>query len=299
MVPVNQVEEEEGESKHHISKGDNIMNLRVLEKSENYIRFILGDVDVAFANALRRIMISEVPTLAIDEVVILENTSPLFDEILAHRLGMIPLITDLDTYVLPSKCDCKGAGCPQCQVTLTLEKEATDEPVMVYSRDLKSQDPKIKAAIDKIPILKLAKGQRLLLEAYAKLGISQDHAKWQAATTATFKYMPIIIVENDKVDESCKKVIDACPRQILTWEVDSKGKPKIGIVDAINCSLCQACVEACETDAIQIQWSDRTFIFDVESTGAHPAEKIVEVAIQILQNKAVEFSTQLKVMQKP
>ncbi|MHA1861394.1 MAG: DNA-directed RNA polymerase subunit D, partial [Candidatus Ranarchaeia archaeon] len=74
-----------------------MVELRILDKDEEQIRFILKDVDVAFANALRRTILTEVPALAIDEVVIVENSSALYDEILAHRLGLIPLKTDLDT----------------------------------------------------------------------------------------------------------------------------------------------------------------------------------------------------------
>ena len=76
------------------------MEVLILEKNQRNIRFVLRDVPIFIANALRRIMVAEVPTMAIEDVIIIENSSPIKDEILAHRLGLIPLSTDLDTYNL-------------------------------------------------------------------------------------------------------------------------------------------------------------------------------------------------------
>ena len=79
---------------------------------DNSCRFQIGPVNPSFANALRRAMIGEVPTLAIENVRIYDNTSALFDEMLAHRLGLIPIRTDLTSYVKREECSCSGEGCP-------------------------------------------------------------------------------------------------------------------------------------------------------------------------------------------
>jgi len=102
--------------------------------------------------------------MAIDEVTFIENGSALYDEIIANRLGLIPLETDLESYFEKSKCKCKGAGCARCQLTLTLNKTG---PCMVYAEDLKSKDPKIKPVYPKTPIVKLLDGQTLKFEAVA------------------------------------------------------------------------------------------------------------------------------------
>ena len=132
-------------------------NINIIELSDRRAKFILSGVSYAFANALRRSAIAEVPTLTIDDVNIYENTSVLFDEMLALRLGLIPLETDLDSYILHSECKCEG-GCPQCQVSLTLNVEG---PKVVYSGELKSSDPKIVPADEKIPIIKLIEGIKI------------------------------------------------------------------------------------------------------------------------------------------
>ena len=96
------------------------VEIEVLEKDEKNMRLLIRGVNVPFMNALRRIVLAEVPCMAVDEVVMLENSSILQDEIITHRLGLIPLKTDLDSYNLPEECPCKSEfGCNLCRVTLT------------------------------------------------------------------------------------------------------------------------------------------------------------------------------------
>ena len=98
------------------------MKIEILEKNDNNLRIVVRDADVPLMNALRRIALAEVSTMAIEEVVMIENSSILQDEIIAHCLGLTPLKTDLDIYNLPEVCECKSEfGCPQCRVTLTLD----------------------------------------------------------------------------------------------------------------------------------------------------------------------------------
>lgn len=159
--------------------------VKVLEASDERVSLQLEGVDRSYANAVRRFCISEVPAMAIDDIVILENSSVLYDEILAHRLGMIPLKTDLERYVLPEKCDCGNPlGCQKCRVLLVLDAVAHDKPRTVMSGDLVSEDRDIKPVSPNIPVVKLAVGQSVKLEAYARLGRAKEHAKWQPATTS-------------------------------------------------------------------------------------------------------------------
>src|SRR5947199_5491612 len=121
------------------------MDIKVLNREQDTLRFVLSDVSPAFANAIRRIILAEVPVMAIDDVVILENSSVLYDEILAHRLGMVPIKTDLERYILPEKCDCGSPlGCHKCRVLLVLDASAQDKIKTVYSGDLVSEDRDIR-----------------------------------------------------------------------------------------------------------------------------------------------------------
>src|SRR5271154_932307 len=162
-----------------------IPKVKVLEESDEKVSLQIEGIDRSYANAIRRFCISEVPSMAIDDIVILENSSVLYDEILAHRLGMIPLKTDLERYVLPEKCDCGSPlGCQKCRVLLVLDATAKDKPRTVLSGDLVSEDRDIAPTSPNIPIVKLAIGQSVKLEAYARLGKGKEHAKWQPATAA-------------------------------------------------------------------------------------------------------------------
>lgn len=145
----------------------------------NNLKFELRNAPVSIANAIRRTMMVEVPIMAIDEVDFFENNSSLFDEFIAHRLGLVPLTTDLKTYKLPE--ECCGGNCGKCSVVLTLDAKG---PKTVYSKDLKSEDPKIKPVEGKIPIMMLGNNQNLKFEARARLGKGKTHSKHQACICA-------------------------------------------------------------------------------------------------------------------
>jgi len=166
------------------------MDIKLLSKELETLRFVLSGVSPAFANALRRIMISEVPVMAIDDVMILENNSVMYDEILAHRLGLIPVTTD-QSYNLPEDCTCKSElGCERCRASFSMEVEASDPVEVVYSSHLRPENPDVRPVADKIPIVKLVQGQKVKLEAYARLGRGRIHAKWQPVSACTYSYDP-------------------------------------------------------------------------------------------------------------
>jgi len=268
-----------------------VVDIQILEKSDEYMRFIVSGVNTPFVNALRRIMLTEVPTMAIDEIVILENSSILNDEILAHRMGLIPLKTDLDSYSLPEDCKCKSEyGCSVCRANLTLDIEAEDKIMTVYSGDMKPENPDIAPVSDKIPIAKLAPDQRIKFEAYARLGKGRKHAKWQPVSMCTYMYMPEIKLDTKRCD-SCGKCVKICPQECLII-TDSGVKTQ----KEIECTLCMDCVDACpqEPSAVEISWDKNAFIFKIESTGALPVERIVIEAFKILDSTVKDFSNQLK-----
>jgi len=165
------------------------IDLKVIEKQDDKITIKFNNVPRQYVNALRRLSISEVPTFAIDDVVILENSSVMHDEAVAHRLGLIPLRTDLKKFNLPNNCDCKSAlGCTNCRVLLQLDAEAKDKTKIITTSELISEDEFVKPVNQDIPIITLAPGQKMKFEAYARLGLGKDHAKWQAATISVVKY---------------------------------------------------------------------------------------------------------------
>jgi DNA-directed RNA polymerase subunit D len=268
------------------------LEVKLVDKNDAAMQLVIQGVDVPFINALRRIMLAEVPCMAIDEVVIIENSSVLHDEILAHRLGLIPIKTDLDSYNLPEECPCKSEfGCNLCRAALTLEVEASDTEMTVYSGDLKSENPDIRPVSDKIPIVKLAPGQKVKLEAYARLGKGKHHAKWQSVSMCVYKYFPQVKIDNKRCD-LCGECVKICPKRIFV-KVEDK---KLETQNLMECTLCQDCVEVChlEPSAIEVSWDKEAFIFNIESTGALAPERIMAEALKILDKKVDSFISELK-----
>lgn len=268
------------------------MEVRVLEKDEKTMSLLVHGVDVPYMNALRRLIISEVPCMAIDEVVMIENSSVVQDETIAHRLGLVPLKTDLDSYNLPEDCPCKSEfGCNLCRITLTLDVEVKEETRPIYSGELISENKEMLPISDKIPIVKLAKEQKLRLEAYARLGKGKNHAKWQPVSMCAYKYLPKIDVSK-KNCTVCGKCVEICPKRVL-----AKTEGKLVVQNLMACTLCHDCVEACleKPPAIDVSWEENAFILNLESTGALPPERIVEEAIRILDKQLKEFESQIKV----
>lgn len=163
-------------------------SIEILEKEDERITVKFNNIPMQYINAIRRLSISEVPTLAIDDVVILENSSVMHDEAIAHRVGLIPLRTDLNRFVMPHDCDCKSTlGCSKCRVLLVLDSEANEKTKVVTSGELLSEDELVKPVSRDIPIIALAPNQKLKFEAYARLGVGKDHAKWQPTSAAIVK----------------------------------------------------------------------------------------------------------------
>lgn len=224
----------------------------VAEKDTHRAWYKISGARLSFLNALRRSLIADLPAFAIDEVTFYENTSGLFNEYLANRLGLIPLTYE-DTAA-------------SSQVSLSLDAEATDEEKTVYSGDLVSQDEVIKPALMHIPLMKLGKGQRLRLEATATVGTAKTHAKFQNAVSSYG------LIHEFKLSEKCKK----CGATMTQPQKELIGK----ISDLPEIS--QLC-ENCETKARPPEKDDVLFL--VESYNNVPAHQQFFRAIKTLEDR--------------
>jgi|TARA_B100001750_G_scaffold67796_1_gene53875 DNA-directed RNA polymerase subunit D len=183
------------------------LSLQVIDQNEQKISVKLQGMPLQYANALRRICLNGVPIFAIDTVDILENSSILADEGIAHRLGLIPIKTEFSSIDSNIESD---------KVMLTLDSGDTTETRTIFSGDIQSQDNVIKPISEKIPIVTLAPNQKIKFEAHARLGRGTEHAKWNSANIAT-------LTETDKDDE-----------HILTVETTGALEPKYIILASIN-----------------------------------------------------------------
>jgi hypothetical protein len=140
------------------------MELTLEKKHENRIEFVVDGVSAAFANALRRYAMNRVPVLAMDSVTFYDNTTSMWDEYIAHRLGLMPVATPED---FPEK----------GEVVFSLDETG---PKIVYAKEFKSSDKEVKIAQDDIVVVTLGPGQHIRLEAKARLGRGIEHAKFQS-----------------------------------------------------------------------------------------------------------------------
>jgi DNA-directed RNA polymerase subunit D len=208
-----------------------LSSLEIINKDDHKISVKLKGVPIQYANALRRVCLNGVPIFAIDTVDIIENSSVLPDEGLAHRLGLIPIKTDLTRFNEPSKCDCQSeSGCSNCRVMLVLDSGDSDVTRTILSNELSSEDDSIKPTSDKISIVQLTQGQRIKVECYARLGRGTEHAKWNSANIST-------LTDTDKKDESVLTVESTgalSPEQIILAGVDEVSNRLGEFKDMIN-----------------------------------------------------------------
>jgi DNA-directed RNA polymerase subunit D len=208
-----------------------LSSLDVISKDSEKIAIKLKGVPLQYANALRRVCLNGVPVFAIDTVDIIQNTSVLPDEGLAHRLGLIPLKTDLKRFNEPSKCDCQSeSGCSNCKVLLVLDSGEAEESRSVLSSELSSEDETVKPTSDKIPIVQLAPGQQIKIECYARLGRGTEHAKWNSSNLAT-------LTDTNKDDEKVLTVESTGalnPEQIVLEGVEEVSRRVVEFKDMIN-----------------------------------------------------------------
>ena len=266
------------------------MEIELKSQSDNEMVFIVRDAEVPFINAIRRAAMVNVPKIAIEDVNIIKNDSAMFNEVLAHRLGLTPLVSDLDAL--------EGLSLPEDDdweeftngIMFHLNEEG---PKTVYSKDLISSDSKIKPVYDTIPLVKLKDGEELNIEAVAKVGYGKEHAKWMPTTVCAYKQYPEITFNDDvEIDYDCAQ---ACPRGILKSDRRSKkikiveeheNSPLIGVE---NCAMCKSCVRASDNGYINVGFKPNDFIFRIETDGAMPPKEVLLKACDVLGEKADKF----------
>jgi len=279
--------------------------LEIVELREDSMTFILSDTDTSMANALRRIMISEVPTMAIDLVEFENNTSVLNDEFIAHRLGLIPLTsTKMNKFNYTRECSCIER-CNLCSVEFQLSVTCTDDQTRdVTTQDLFSPDPdivpvdaaassssEVNRSDSGILIVKLRKGQELKLKAVAKKGVGKEHAKWSPVCVATYQFVPDIRLNHTRMEELTEgqreEWVNSCPTKVYKFNEDTR---RVEIEDANRCMYCQECKKKSEEmgkpDLVIVKpLEPERFIFTVETNGALQPEQVVLYALEVLKSK--------------
>jgi len=263
------------------------MEIRLLDKNEESkkLSFVLKGTNTNFANLLRRYIVEKVPTMAIEEVEFKDNSSALYDEVVGHRLGLLPLSTDLKSYFKIKKCKCDGEGCNRCTLKLTLK---ADGPGTVLASELKSKDPKVKPIYPKTPITKLLKDQKMEFLATAVLGQGTDHVKFSPGF-AFYKYKPEIKI--NKNPNNAEEVAKGCPLNVFDLK---DGTLSVNRDNLMKCHLCNQCVELADpSNSIELE-NNTDIIFNVESWGQLGCKEMVLTALEEYGNDLKEFEDLLK-----
>ena len=245
----------------------------------------IEDTRPYFVNSLRRVMLSELPKLAVKDVIIYDNTSALFDEIIAHRLGLVPIPTDLSLLTFKDECGCKGKGCPSCTVRYTLSKEGEGT---VYSGDLQPAEKSWAIPEDKIPIVNLYGDQRLILEVEAILGYGRDHAKWQAVQAPSYR-MDVTIEFDKKRINDVKDFVNKLPKDLVEIKAS-----KLELKDITKLPILESFIDKEKIDFFTIKRNPTKVIFCFETDGSFSAKNAILESSKILEQKYAELGKLLK-----
>ena len=241
--------------------------MKILEKNKEKIVFV-EEMSESLANAVRRSAL-EIPIIAIDEVEFYKNDSVLYDEVLALRLGLLPLKNE--KLELQENCSCNGKGCGKCTLHLKLKAKG---PCSVLASDLKG---KAEVVYEDMLIVELAEGQELEFVATAKLGKGISHTKYSPGLVF---YRNAAEISINKDCDKCNKCIEECPQKVLAM------KKGVELVDIYKCDLCEACVETCKKhgkNAITISPS-KELVFFIESWGQMEAKDILAESVKALND---------------
>eukprot|EP00386_Alphamonas_edax_P016032 GDKI01049012.1.p1 GENE.GDKI01049012.1~~GDKI01049012.1.p1 ORF type:complete len:392 (+),score=109.76 GDKI01049012.1:119-1177(+) len=278
-------------------KGFSILMNREVSRDEHFVFDMVG-IDAPLANAFRRLMLSDVPTVAIETVHMHLNTGVIQDEVLSHRLGLIPLKINPD--MLKDRRE-NGEMTEENTIKFTLQKRCESGVLSIYSGDLKweplsdTQLKKFKDAppqpvIDNILITKLKPGQEVHCELFCEKGIGRVHAKWSPVCTASYRLKPVIAFPKGEVTgKDAEELVSLCPMKVFDLEDLAPGHRSGDSTVAVaarprHCTSCRACFERFP-DRVEVNKIKNHFIFSVESTGAIPAAVIFDKAIGVLIDK--------------
>ncbi|XP_042005602.1 DNA-directed RNA polymerases I and III subunit rpac1-like [Salvia splendens] len=309
----------------------NNFKVEVISLTEDDMEFDMIGIDASIANAFRRILIAELPTMAIEKVFIANNTSVIQDEVLSHRLGLVPLKVDprhfnymsekdesneKNTIVFKLHARCEKGG-PRIKVKsselkwlpngsefkLSTEKsnqDSTSKP-KTYTSFGCSQDSMPEFANNPIAtkhgdiiLAKLGPKQEIELEAHAVKGMGKTHAKWSPVATAWYRMLPEIVLLEEIVDEKAEELVMKCPVKVFDIEDIGKDRKRATVARPRSCTLCRECIRGDDWEKlVAVRRVKDHFIFTIESTGALPPEVLFTEAVKILEDKCERVISEL------
>ncbi|CAA6661524.1 unnamed protein product [Spirodela intermedia] len=287
----------------------NKFRVEIIQLTEDEMEFDMIGIDASVANAFRRILIAEIPTMAIEKILMVNNTSVIADDVLSHRIGLIPLDVDprlfeylsgndspneRNTIVFKLHVSCKKSG-PRITVKSDQLKWLPNGSELEMASPNPSAKPKSYTSFtcsqDSLPefsnkpiglkhediiVAKLGPGQEIELEAHAIKGLGKTHAKWSPVATAWYRMLPEVVLLEDVEGELAEELVKKCPVNVFEDIEDlATGKKKAVVANPRACTLCREC------------------ILKIESTGALPPEVLFSEAVKVLEDKCDRVISEL------
>ncbi|CAB3398118.1 unnamed protein product [Caenorhabditis bovis] len=310
---------------------ENIQIFIVNESNDGMtLEFDLTRIEAPIANALRRVLIAEVPTMALEKIYLYQNTSVIQDEVLCHRLGLLPLNVDPRKFCFPTTkvvgvneegvdCEEEPAGDPKrnlifkINVTCTKNRNAlptaTDpkqlyhnssvyarafkwEPIGNQAKEFAAKKPKI--VNDNILVAKLRPGQEIEASCHAVKGIGRDHAKFSPVATASYRLLPTIRLHAEISGEAAQRLKSSFSEGVI--DIVKKGGKQVAVVKDARKDTCSRNVFRHEDLAkvVQLGKNKQHFIFSVESTGALKSHELVVEACKVMETKCSYLRKQVE-----
>ncbi len=279
---------------------DKMTEIEIKSKTDEELIFDIKGVDPTLVNTLRRIMIAEIPTMAIETVIINQNTSIIPDEVLAHRLGLVPIMADANDFIekLPDdEFNDKNSMKFSLNVKCYTDKNGKLINETIYSKDLifepqgeqekKFYNPQTKKysiglVHDDILLNKLTSGMEIELECYCVKGIGRTHAKWSPVCTAFYRLINKINIVKEINGNDAEELKQLCPKGVFI--VNKKGNAEVGNVR--ECTSCRECIRPKKfKDCIELGKIADHYEFHIESVGMYKPESIFFRAIDVLKQK--------------
>ncbi|MFB6194191.1 MAG: DNA-directed RNA polymerase subunit D [Halobaculum sp.] len=248
---------------------DTAFDVEFVTRDERSARVLIRGLTPATANGVRRAVIADVPTFSIDSVRFVENSSVMFDEMVALRLGLVPLTTPLGEFEIGDT------------VTFSLDIEG---PATAYSGDLVSSDEMVVPADDDVPIIELKEGQRLEFEADAVLDTGKEHAKHQGGVAVGYRHLQRVVVEGDR-DEFAEE-----ESRIIRGVIETEDGELVH-TDEFDNDLTNRYPE----QAVRVEDVPGAFVFHVESDGSVSVEDLLTEAVDTIRTRADELAEKVAV----
>ncbi|PSP86632.1 DNA-directed RNA polymerase subunit D [Halobacteriales archaeon QS_4_66_20] len=251
--------------------------VQFVDRGDREARFVARPITPAFANGIRRAMIADVPTLSIDTVRVIENSSVMFDEQIGLRLGLVPLSTPPGDFEIGDT------------VTLSLDVEGPDT---AYSGDLVSSDGLVAPADGNVPIIDLKEGQRLEIEAEAVLDVGREHAKHQGGVAVGYRHLQRVEVvgETGEFDDDEPQILrgvieEAAAEHAVATDGQKPENGNLVATETFDNDLSKRYPgkELAVTDV------ENAFVFDVETDGSFTVDDLVVQAVGTIEDRAREL----------